>query len=202
MITVYHLANSRSARIVWLLEELGLEYNVERFERDPQTQRAPAEMKRLHPLGRSPMLRDDDLLLVESGAIVDYLVTRYGAGRLEPATNARDYSRYLQWFHFAEGSAMAALINLMYLDGTIPGTTPSPMAGNAREEVGRQLDYMNGELATRPYFAGSAFTAADVMMTMPVSLAANRGLLEGRTHLNGYLERVTSRPAYVRASEV
>jgi glutathione S-transferase len=201
MLTVYHLAGSRADRILWLLEELGTPYEVVRFERDPQTQRAPAALRDVHPLGKSPMIREDGRLIVESGAIVEYVLERHGKGRLAPAAGSPARARYLQWLHFAEGSAMASLVLLMFLDGTIPGSEPSPLADSAREAVATQLGWIEAELGSDPYLAGADFSAADVMMTMPIALAASRGLLEGRPNLQAYLARVTAREAYRKATE-
>ncbi len=202
MITVYHLERSRSERVIWLLEELGVPYQVERFARDPATQRAPEALRQLHPLGKAPVVRDGDALLVESGAIVEHLLERHGDGRLAPPPGAPGRARYLQWLHFAEGSAMAMAVTLMFLDGTIPGTQPGPMADGVRQGIDAQLAWLESELGGREHLAGDAFTAADLMMVLPVQLAAGRGLLEGRPALRAWLERVTSRPACAKAAEI
>ncbi len=202
MITVYHLERSRSDRVIWLLEEIGTPYELERFARDPETQRAPAAMRDLHPLAKSPTLGDGDLLLVESGAIVEHLLECYAEGRLAPAPGSPERARYLQWLHFAEGSAMAQLVMLMFLDGTVPGTEPGPMAEPVRQGIDVQLAWIESEMHGREYFAGEAFSAADLMMVMPIQMAAGRGMLADRPALRAWLERVTSRPAYVKATEI
>jgi glutathione S-transferase len=201
-LTIYHLERSRSDRILWLAEELGLKYEVVRFKRDPQTQRAEPALREIHPLGKSPAIRDGDTLVLESGAIVDYLVVRHGQGRLAPAHGSPDWPRYVQWLHFAEGSAMAQLVLDLFLSGGFGGGAPSPAAPRMREASIELLGWLDHELATRPYFAGTEFSAADVMMTFPVRMAAGFKLLAGMTHLQAYLNRIQSRPAYQRAMKI
>jgi glutathione S-transferase len=201
-LTIYHLERSRSDRILWLAEELGLEYEVVRFKRDPKTQRAEPALRKIHPLGKSPAIRDGDSTLIESGAIVDYLVVRHGKGRLAPPHDSSDWPRYVQWLHFAEGSAMFQLVLELFVTGVVGGGEPSAAAPGLRDATRQLLAYLDAELATRPYFAGSEFTAADIMMTFPIRLAAGRGGLDGLPHLQAYLERVTARPAYQRAMEI
>jgi glutathione S-transferase len=159
-------------------------------------------MRDVHPLGKSPAIRDGEVSLVESGAIAGYLVTRYGEGRLAPAHDSPDWPRYLQWLHFAEGSAMAQLVLEMFASGRFGGGTPSPAAPAIAEGIREMLAWMDAELAARPYFAGRDFSAADVMMTLPVRMAAGSGRLEGLPNLRGFLDRVTSRDAYRRAMQV
>ena len=198
MLTVYHLNESRSTRILWLLEELGAPYRIERFERDA-TQRAPAELAAVHPLGKSPVIRDGDLVLAESGAIVEYLVERHGGGRLVPQRETAAWGHYLRWLHFAEGSAMLPLLLDLFLGmGLIPGGKDGPLGGFIAAELTRQLDYVELELGDKEHLLG-AFTAADVMMGFPLDLAERQGHLAGRTRLLAYLERLRARPAYARA---
>ena len=198
MLTVYHLNESRSVRILWLLEELGVPYRIERFERDA-TRRAPAALAEVHPLGKAPVIRDGDLVLAESGAIVEYLIERHGGGRLVPKSGTAAYGLYLHWLHFAEGSAMLPLLLELFLGmGLIPGGKDGALGGFVRSELTRQLDYVERELGEKPHLLG-AFTAADVMMGFPLDLAARQGHLEGRTRLLAYLERLRARPAYARA---
>ncbi|MDJ0846816.1 MAG: glutathione S-transferase [Myxococcota bacterium] len=201
MITVHHLNASRSTRIVWLLEELGLEYEIELHERDPATQRAPESLRKVHPLGKSPVVQDGDLVLVESGAIVEYLCRCRARGRLVPPESSPDFARYLQWMHFAEGSAVLPLL-LDLLLGMVPAAAESFLAGYVEDEIEKVLGYMDDELAGRPWFSGEAFSAADLMMTFVVEFASMRGKLEGRANLHAFLERVHARPAYQRAAEV
>jgi len=213
-IVVHHLNNSRSQRVLWLLEELGLRYEVKRYQRDPQTMLAPPELRAVHPLGKSPVIEDGDLKLAESGAILEYLATRYGEGRLVPAAGTPERLRYSYWMHYAEGSAMPPLLMKLVFKRIESGPMPffvRPVArGIARRVLGtfvepniaRHLDYMEGELAARPWFAGEAFSAADIQMSFPLEAAAARGGLDGRRpNLTGFLERIHARPAYQRALE-
>ena len=201
MITVHHLNASRSTRIVWLLEELGLDYQIERHQRDPATQRAPESLRKVHPLGKSPVLQDGDLVLVESGAIVEYLCRCRGGGRLVPPESSPDFPRYLQWLHFAEGSA-ALPLTLELLLSLVPAAADSFLAPTVDAEIERVVGFMDDALAARPWFAGEEFSAADLMMTFVVEFASSRGKLEGRANLHGFLERVRARPAYRKAAEV
>ncbi len=202
MVTVYHLERSRSDRVIWLLEELGAPYEIVRFARDPETMRAPAAMREVHPLAKSPTIRDGDALLVESGAIVEHLLERYGDGALAPALGSPERARYLQWLHFSEGSAMANLVMLMFLDGTIPGTEPGPMAEAVRLGIDEQLAWIESELHGCEYLAGDAFSAADLMMAYPIQIAESRGMLDDKPALSAWLERVTARPAHAKAAEI
>jgi glutathione S-transferase len=201
-LTIYHLERSRSDRILWLAEELGLAYELVRFRRDPQTQRAEPVLRQHHPLGKSPVIRDGDTLVIESGAIVDYLVVRHGKGRLAPAHTSPDWPRYVQWLHYAEGSAMSQLILDLFLSGVFGGGAPSAAAPGVRASSREMLAFLDRELAARPYFAGSEFSAADVMMTFPIRLAPRFGLLDGLANLQAYLARIEARPAYQRALKI
>jgi glutathione S-transferase len=212
MIVVHHLNNSRSQRVLWLLEELGVEYEVKRYERDPKTMLAPATLRAVHPLGKSPVITDGDLTLAESGAIVEYLVERYGAGRLIPRAGTRERLRYSYWLHYAEGSAMPPL--LMKLVFTQIPRAPMPalvrpivrwIADGVRTrfvepQIKLHLDYLEAELKKSPWFAGDDFTAADIQMSFPVEGAASRGGLDAsRPTLWGFLQRIHARPTYIRA---
>jgi glutathione S-transferase len=201
-LTLYHLERSRSDRIIWLAEELGLSYQLVRFSRDPKTQRAEPALREVHPLGKSPAIRDGEVSLIESGAIVEYLVVRYGKGRLAPPHDSPDWPRYLQWLHFAEGSAMAQLVLELFVSGRFGGGGASPAAPAVAEGIRALLAWLDADLAQRPYFAGDDFSAADVMMTMPVRMAAGAGRLEGLPNLQGFLDRITAREAYRRAMEI
>ena len=214
MITVHHLENSRSQRILWLLEELGLDYRVERYLRDPKTMLAPPELRAVHPLGKSPIVTDDGRTVAESGAIIEYLVDRYGDGRLVPPAGTPERLRYGYWMHYAEGSAMPPLLMKLVFDRV--ETAPMPffvkpfaraIAGQVKRtfvapQIALHLDYMEAELAKAPWFAGPEMTAADVQMSFPLEAAAARGGLDAsRPRLMGFLERVHARPAYRRALE-
>jgi len=214
MIIVHHLNNSRSQRILWLLEELGLEYEIKKYQRDPKTMLAPPELKAVHPLGKSPVITDDGTVVAESGAIVEYLVERYGNGRLVPAAGTPDKLKYTYFLHFAEGSAMSPLLMKLVFDRIENGPMPffvKPVArGIARKvkdtfvnpNIQAQLDYLESELATRPWFAGSEFSAADIQMSFALEAAASRGGLGAQyPQLSGFLQRIHARPAYQRALE-
>lgn len=214
MIVVHHLNNSRSQRILWLLEELGLEYEVKRYERDPKTMLAPPELKAIHPLGKSPVITDGELTLAESGAIIEYLVDKYGQGRLAPAAGSVERLRFTYWLHYAEGSAMSPLLLKLVFNKVESSPMPffvKPFAkGIARKVKGsfvepqivQHLDYLNGELAATGWFAGDEFSAADVQMSFPLEAAAARGGLDGKwPNLMAFLQRIHERPAYKQALE-
>lgn len=196
-IIVHHLENSRSQRVLWLLEELGLPYEVKRYERNKTTMLAPPELKQVHPLGKSPVIEDNGTVVAETGAILHYLVDK-ADGKLGAPANREDALRYRHFLHYAEGSLMPPLLVMLVL-GRVPlfgklGLKKfRPMA-----EV--HFDYVEGELASRPWFAGESFTAADVMMSFPMEAAVGRaGILNGRPHIAAFLEKIHARPAYQRA---
>jgi len=200
MIVVHHLNNSRSQRIPWLLEELGTPYRVEKYRRDAKTNLAPPELRRVHPLGKSPVIEDGDLVLAESGAIIEYLLERYGSGRLVPRRGTPDYVRYLHWMHFAEGTAMLHLVARLYLARV--GEAAKAMQMRVEGMIGDELDLVEAELAKGGHMAGSAFSAADIQMTFPLEFAAFAGLVSARhAKLVDYLSRMQARPAYRRAVE-
>jgi glutathione S-transferase len=199
MITIYHLSTSRSERIVWLMEELGLEYKLELFQREPNGA-APHALKAIHPLGKAPVIRDGDTVLAESGAIVDYIVHRYGGDRLAVQPKAAEYARYLYWLHFAEGSLMSLALIALVLTRVPEGST-SPAGTRVLARLTQMLSFVDSELANGPYFAGAAFTAADVMMTFPFTtmrLFLDYDLAPFPNIL-AYLKRIESRPAYQKA---
>jgi glutathione S-transferase len=214
MITVHHLNNSRSQRILWLLEELGLDYEVKRYQRDAKTMLAPPSLRKVHPLGKSPVITDGDLTLAESGAIVDYLIERYGAGRLTPAAGTPEKLRYTYWLHYAEGSAMPPLLLKLVFDKI--ETAPMPffvrpiakaISGKAKSsfiqpQIKQHLDYLEGELNKNDWFVGNEFSGADIQLSFPLEAAAARGGLDtSRPRLMDFLKRIHARPAYQRAVE-
>lgn len=212
MIIVYHLNNSRSQRVLWLLEELGLAYEVKRYQRDAKTMLAPPELRAVHPLGKSPVIQDGATTLAESGAILEYLVDRHGNGRLIPPAGTPERLRYTYWMHFAEGTAMPPLLLKLIFDRLEKAPMPFFVRPVARAlarrtkdsfiqpNIERNLDFMEGELASRDWFAGAAFSAADVQMSFPLEAAAVRGGLDAkRPRLISFLERIHARPAYRRA---
>ena len=197
MITVHHLNLSRSQRVLWLLEELGLPYEVKHYQRDPRTLLAPEALRSVHPLGRSPVITEDGVTLAESGAILEYLAEREGSA-LSPAPGTPQRVRYLYWMHYAEGSLMPPLLvkRLFERIGNTEG-----LAGFVLPLLERQLAYVESELAQRPWFAGDAFTAADIQMSYALEVAKQRVDLTGQPHLRLFLERIRARPAYQRAQQ-
>nr|WP_207184939.1 glutathione S-transferase [Rubrivivax gelatinosus] len=215
VIVVHHLENSRSQRVLWLLEELGLPYEVKRYERDRQTMLAPPELKRVHPLGKSPVIVDRDITVAETGAIVEYLLDTYDSdGRLRPPAGSEARRRFTYWLHFAEGSAMPPLLMKLVFDKVRSAPVPffiKPIVKGIADKVtgsfiapniAAQQAFMEAELSARPWFAGEGFSAADVMMSFPLEAAAARAGLDARfPKLQDWLKRVHARPAYGRALE-
>src|SRR5258706_7629261 len=199
MITIYHLSTSRSERIVWLMEELELEYKLESYQRETNGA-APPAMKAIHALGKAPIIRDGDLVLAESGAIVDYIVHRYAQGRLTLEPDDPAYARYLYWVHFAEGSLMSLMLIALVLS-RVPEAAASPVTGRVRDCMKQMLSYVDAEIAGGPWFAGAEFTAADVMITFPFTTMRLFLDYDIAPYANGieYLKRVGARPAYQRA---
>jgi glutathione S-transferase len=214
MILVHHLNNSRSQRILWLLEELGLPYEIRRYQRDPQTMLAPPELRAIHPLGKSPVIEDDGQVLAESGAIIEYLGDRYGAGTLIPPHGTPERLRCNYWLHYAEGSAMPPLLLKLVFQRVERAPVPflvRPVARGIAGKVQRDfvdpqialhLDYLEGELGRSGWFGGPSFGVADIQMSFPLEAAAARGGLdESRPRLWDFLQRIHARPAYRRALE-
>lgn len=214
MIIVHHLNNSRSQRVLWLLEELGAPYEIRRYERDAKTMLAPPALKAVHPLGKSPVITDGERVVAESGAIVEYLVDRHGGGRLKPTPGSDEALRYTYWLHYAEGSAMPPLLMKLIFNRTESGPMPffirpvaKAIAGKAKRsfiepQLKLHLDYMESELGEREWFAGNEFTAADIQMSFPLEAAAVRaGLDVSRPKLHAFLQKIHARPAYRRALE-
>ena len=214
MIIVHHLNHSRSQRILWLLEELGVPYEIKRYERDAKTMLAPPSLRKVHPLGKSPVITDGKLTLAESGAIIDYLIERYGAGRLSPAAGTPEKLRYTYWLHYAEGSAMSPLLLKLVFDKI--ETAPMPffikpiakaISAKAKSsfiepQIRQHLDYLEAELGKGEWFVGDEFSGADIQLSFAIEAAAARGgLNKSRPRLMNYLERIHARPAYVRALE-
>jgi glutathione S-transferase len=214
MLTVHHLNNSRSQRVLWLLEELGVPYEIKRYERDPKTMLAPPELRAVHPLGKSPVITDDGQTLAESGAIIEYLVDKYGQGRFAPAAGTPERQRYTYWMHYAEGSAMPPL--LLKLVALRIASAPMPFFAKpiARKiastlqssfidpQLKLHLGYINKELGATGWFVGNDFTAADVQMSFPLEAATARGGMERQIPaVVDFLKRIHARPAYQRALE-
>lgn len=214
MIVVHHLENSRSQRILWLLEELGVPYEVKRYARNKRTMLAPPELRQVHPLGKSPVITDDARTVAESGAILEYLVDTYGAGRLRPADRSEERLRYTYWMHYAEGSAMPPL--LLKLVASRIASAPVPffikpitkkIAGQLEDgfigpQIATHFDFIESELGKSEWFAGSNLTAADVQMSFPLEAAVARAKVgEGRPHIRAFVAKVQARDAYKRAAE-
>ena len=212
MITVHHLNNSRSQRVLWLLEELALPYELVRHQRDPKTMLAPPALRQVHPLGKSPVLVDGDRTLAESGAILEYLVERNDpAHRLHPHADAPEHWRYRYWMHYAEGSAMPPLLMSLvfarlkrapmpfFIKPVARGIADKVMSSFVGPQIQLHLDYLEGELARSTWFAGEAFGAADIQMSFPLQAANARAGLGGKPHLQAFLDRIHARPAYQRA---
>jgi glutathione S-transferase len=212
MITVHHLENSRSQRVLWTLEELNVPYEIKFYKRDPKTLLAPPELKAIHPLGKSPVISDGSRVIAESGLILDYIVTRHGQGKLRPQ-NEDDLLRYQYWLHYAEGSFMTPMIVKLVFHRVEAGPMPffaKPVAKKISHTVNENwtgpqiklhLDYLENEIARTGWFAGAQFTAADIMMTYPLQAAAEAGMLAGHERLEDFLRRVTARPSYKKAIE-
>lgn len=197
MIIVHHLENSRSQRVLWLLEELGFDYEIVHYARDPKTMLAPPALARVHPLGKSPVIEDEGRVIAETGAIAEYLVEK-AEGRLGPPANREAVLRYRHFLHYAEGSMMPPLFGLLIVKRL--GLLGRPARARLLKMFGRHLDWLESELAQRPWFAGDEFTAADVMMSFPLEVARVRaGLDASRPHLIDWLERIHARPAYAEA---
>ena len=211
-LVVHHLENSRSQRVLWLLEELGLPYEIKRYERDPKTNLAPASLKAVHPMGKSPVITDAGHVIAETGAIVDYIVTRLGGGRLMPAPGTDLHLRYVYWTHFAEGTLMGPLVMRLLLS-TASKRAPffvRPVAKAIEKGLNQAylgpliesaLDLVEAELSKSEFLAGRDLTAADVMLSFPLEAAGSRGGLGERPHIKNWLARIHARPAYKTALE-
>ena len=214
MITVHHLNNSRSQRILWLLEELAVDYTVKRYERDAKTMLAPRELKEIHPLGKSPVITDGRTTLAESGAIIEYLADKYGQEQgLAPQPGTPDRVRYSYWLHYAEGSAMPPMLMSLIMSKikTAPmpffvrpiakGIADKAMSGFIGPQIKLHLGYINDELGKHPWFVAKKFSAADIQMSFPVEAAAARAGLDKYPHMQSWLTKIQARPAYQRALE-
>jgi glutathione S-transferase len=212
MIVVHHLNNSRSQRVLWLLEELGLPYEVKRYERDAKTMLAPPELLAVHPLGKSPVITDGDKTIAETGAIIEYVIETYGQGRLIPAAGTPERLRWTYWLHYGEGSAMTPLLlKLVFM--ALPNRAPGLMKGLVKSIAAKaqsgfvdpqlklHVDYWDAELARNAWFAGPDFTAADIMMSFPLEAGAARAGAASRPHVKAFLDRIHARPAYRKALE-
>lgn len=214
MITVHHLENSRSQRILWLLEELSLPYEVKRYERDKKTSLAPKELLKIHPLGKSPVIVDDGAVIAETGAIIEHIIETHGAGRLVPSKGTPDYRRYKYWIHAAEGSYMPPLVMALFLNRMETAPMPffaRPVARKLTQAVRdgylthttkALFDYLDAELARGDFLAGKDFSAADIIMSFPAEASLQRvDAAKTAKNLKAYVDRLHARPAYKRALE-
>ena len=214
MIIVHHLNNSRSQRILWLLEELGLAYEIKKYHRNPKTMLAPPELRAVHPLGKSPVITDGGTVVAESGAIIEYLIERDGGGRFVPAPGTPDKRRFTYFLHYAEGSAMPPLLMKLVFDKIETSPMPffvKPVARSIAKKVKgsfimpqiqQHLAFLEAELGKSTWFAGEDFTAADIQLSFVIEAAASRGGLDEKyPKLNAFIQRIHARPAYQRALE-
>lgn len=199
MLKVHHLNNSRSQRILWLLEELEVPYEIVPYQRMSPVPLAPPELKAVHPLGKSPVITDDGVTVAESGAIIEYILDKYGKGRLRPAANSADHIRYIEWMHFAEGSAMLPL--MLHLYTGMLGEAAAPLRPRIDSEIANHLSYMQNALGGRSFFVGNSLTGADVQLTFVLEAAQSGGVLKDYPGLQKYLASMQARPAYKRAIE-
>jgi glutathione S-transferase len=199
MVQVHHLNNSRSQRILWLLEELGTPYEIVRYQRMAPLPLAPPELKKIHPLGKSPVITDGGTTVAESGAIVEYLLEKYGGGRMRPAAGTPDHVQYVQWIHYAEGSAMLPLLLALYAN--MLGDGAAPLRPYIDGEIAKHLDYISSSLGSRAFLVGKDLTGADVQISFVLEAAAAGDRLKDFPVLTAYLGRLHARPAYQRALE-
>jgi glutathione S-transferase len=197
MIVVHHLNDSRSQRILWLLEELGLPYEIKPYQRDAQTRLAPPELKKVHPLGKSPVITDGNRTIIESGAIIDYVIRRHGKGRLQPAPETPEYDEYVQWMHYAEGSAMLPLMLNLYT--TRLGDAAAPLKPRIDGEIANHLAYIDSALKGRQYLLGEALTGADIQMSFVGEVAGAFGKRAQYPNLDAWTKRLHERPAFKKA---
>jgi glutathione S-transferase len=199
MLTLHHLNDSRSQRVLWLLEELGTPYEIKRYQRDATTRLAPPELTAVHPLGKSPVITDGEIRIAESGAIVDYIIRRYGKGAMMPAPGSTDYEAYNEWLHYAEGSAMLPLMLNLYV-GRLK-EAGAPLHPRIDSEIANHLGYVDGALKDREFFVGSALSGADIQMSFVGEMAKVFDRLKPYANLSAWLSRMHARPAFQRSIE-
>jgi glutathione S-transferase len=199
MLVVHHLNNSRSQRILWLLEELGAPYEIKFYQRDATTNLAPPELKAVHPLGKSPVITDGPITIAESGAIVDYIQRKYGEGRMGPPAGEVEAEKYREWLHYSEGSAMLPLMLNLYVMRL--GEAGGPLQPRIQDETKNHLSYVEGSLAGRDWLMGSELTSADIQMSFVGEVARAFGQMPAYPNIAGWVDRFQSRPAYARALE-
>ena len=199
MLTLHHLNDSRSQRILWLLEELGAPYAIKHYQRDAQTRLAPPELKAVHPLGKSPVITDGDVRIAESAAIVDYVIRRYGKGAMMPAPGSAEFEAYNEWLHYSEGSAMLPLMLNLYVSRL--KEAGAPLHPRIESEIANHDGYIDGYLKGREFFVGNGLTGADVAMSFVGEVSRVQKKLEAYPNFNAWLDRMHARPAWRRALE-
>ncbi len=199
MITVHHQNNSRSQRVIWFLEELGLEYEIKHYQRDKETNLAPPELMEIHPLGKSPVIEDGDFKLHETGAIVEYLADTYGKGEFSFERGSKEYLQYLEWMHYAEGSAMLPLLLGLYTSRL--GDGAKPLLPRIASETKNHFSFMSQRLGENDFFVGNKFSAADIMLSFPLEAARARGVLKAFPNLDAFVGRFQTRLPYLTALE-
>ena len=199
MIVVHHLNDSRSQRILWLLEELGLPYEIKPYQRDAQTRLAPPELKKVHALGKSPVITDGNRTIIESGAIIDYVIRRHGGGRLQPAPETPAYDEYQQWMHYAEGSAMLPLMLNLYAARL--GDAAAPLRPRIDGEIANHLAYIDSSLKGHQFLVGDSLTGADIQMSFVGEVAGAFGQRAQYPNLDAWTKRLHERSAYKKALE-
>ena len=200
MIKLHHLNKSRSKRIIWLLEELGVDYDIIAYQRNKETFLAPDELKQIHPLGKAPVIEDNGKVITESGAITDYLITQYGKGKFMPNQQSESYIDYQQWLHFAESSAMVPFLLKLFI--TKDGCKTNFIADYADHEIGKILSYVNQHLKGRKYFVDDNLTGADFMMSFVIEKVAESGMLSHFAEIERYFERLNTYESYRTANEL
>ena len=210
MIRIHHLEHSRSQRILWLLEELGIPYEIVHYKRDPKTMLAPDALRKIHPLGKSPILEEDGVIVAETGAIIEYIVDRHGGGRLKPAAGTPEARSWTYWLHYAEGSAMPPLLMKLVFQRLpenanalmrplVKGVASRAEAGFVDPRLKEHMEYWDQSLAETGWFAGKDFSAADIIMSFPLEAATSRADAASYRHVSDFLKRIHARPAYVTA---
>ena len=200
MIKLHHLNKSRSKRIIWLLEELEVDYEIVAYQRNKETFLAPDELKAIHPLGKSPVIEDNGQIIAESGAITDYLITHYGNGKFAPSRDSKDYIDYQQWLHFAESSAMVPFLLKLFI--TKDGCKTNFIADYADHEIGKILSYINLKLTGKSYLVGEQLTGADFMLSFVVEKVSETGAISHFPEIARYLEQLKSHEKYHTANEL
>ncbi|MGM4885383.1 glutathione S-transferase family protein [Tardiphaga sp. 20_F10_N6_6] len=199
MLTLHHLNDSRSQRIIWLLEELGAPYDLTTYQRDAQTRLAPPELEAVHPLGKSPVIVDGDVTIAESAAVVDYVIRRYGKGAMRPAEGTPEHEAYLEWLHYAEGSAMLPLMLNLYVSRL--KEAGAPLRPRIDSEMARHLGHANRALQGRAFFVGDSLTGADIQMSFVAEVAGSFDRLKAYPDLAAWIGRMHARPAFQRSVE-